>query len=112
VKSAPRPPVSRARAQESPHRGFHPDIFDRIDQPLRPAVQPVDRLLGVARRLAILDRARVEVTVAAIRDDLRGPAITATDVPQQVGKTPARTRRYRGRRFAATDQFAEGAVLL
>ena len=38
--------------------------------------------------------------------------ITAADVPQQVGKAPARTRRYRGRRFAAADQLAKGAVLL
>ena len=57
-------------------------VFDRVDQPLRPAVQPVDRLVGVGRRLAILDRARVEVTVDAVGDDLRGPPVAATDMTE------------------------------
>ena len=113
ASSRARAPAPRRRGAPSPHAvgaaptskrgagpgkstpGFPPDVFDRVDQPLRPAVQPVDRLVGVGRRLAILDRARVEVTVDAVGDDLRGPAITAADVPQQVGKAPTGTRRYR-----------------
>jgi hypothetical protein len=31
------------------------DVFDGVDQPLRPGVQPGDRLVGIGRWLAAVD---------------------------------------------------------
>src|SRR5262249_6415126 len=89
MQPSPDPPVRRTRPEESPDRGFHAGLLDGVDQPLRAAVQPGDRIVGIRWRFATFDGAGIEVVVTSFADDLGRPAITTADVSQQLPEGPA-----------------------
>ena len=112
MQPAPDPPVRRARSEERPHRCFHARLLHSVDQPLRAAMQPGDRVVGIRRRLATFDAAGIEELVEPLAHDLRRPPIPAADVAEQLLEAPARARRHRCGRIGIADDVPKSAGLL
>jgi hypothetical protein len=88
------PPAARARAEKRPHPRVGAYAVDGVNDELCAFVQPVDRGVGVVRRFAVADVARVQWFGPAVGDDLCGPTVSAPNMAEQLPQRPVGAGRH------------------